>query len=313
MRVKLFTHTDLDGIGCAILAKNEAFGNNVDIEYCNYDDINKKVSDFFFSTDALNYEYIYITDISIQESLADEINTCVNGTTCLPKVLLFDHHPTALSLNKFDWCKVNVEEHGEKTSGTRMFYNYLINENFIDGFSDWTGTLYNFVEIVKKYDTWLWKEKYNDDTPKKWNDLFYIYGRERFIEKVCEKLDNNSLMLDMTDITLLQLNQEKIGRYIETKQTQLIEKDILGYRAGIVFAEQYHSEVGNVLATNNPHLDFIVLINPSYSISYRTVKDVNLGTDIAKIYGGGGHLKSAGSPISSDIKNKIIDMIFCQD
>ena len=43
--VKLFTHTDLDGIGCAILAKL-AFGDNVNIEYCNYDNINESVKKF---------------------------------------------------------------------------------------------------------------------------------------------------------------------------------------------------------------------------------------------------------------------------
>lgn len=42
--VKLFTHTDLDGIGCAILAKI-AF-KNCDIEYCGYNDINDNVTDF---------------------------------------------------------------------------------------------------------------------------------------------------------------------------------------------------------------------------------------------------------------------------
>ena len=46
MRVKLFTHTDLDGIGCAVLAYL-AFGKeNVDVEYCNYDDIDNKVEVF---------------------------------------------------------------------------------------------------------------------------------------------------------------------------------------------------------------------------------------------------------------------------
>lgn len=36
--VKLFSHTDLDGIGCGILAKL-AFGKDVDISYCDYDNI----------------------------------------------------------------------------------------------------------------------------------------------------------------------------------------------------------------------------------------------------------------------------------
>lgn len=40
MQYKLFTHTDLDGVGCAILAYL-AFGReNVDVEYCNYNDVN---------------------------------------------------------------------------------------------------------------------------------------------------------------------------------------------------------------------------------------------------------------------------------
>ena len=46
--VKLFTHTDLDGVGCAVLAKF-AFGNDVDIEYCNYDDIDSKVEDYDYA------------------------------------------------------------------------------------------------------------------------------------------------------------------------------------------------------------------------------------------------------------------------
>lgn len=43
MKNKLFTHTDLDGVGCAILAYL-AFGReNVDVEYCDYSNIDDKV------------------------------------------------------------------------------------------------------------------------------------------------------------------------------------------------------------------------------------------------------------------------------
>jgi len=314
MKVKLFTHTDLDGVGCAILAKNEAFAD-VDIEYCDYNNVNEKIKTFIENNEWVRYDFVYITDISINEEVAELISNTqpdcfTNGFKLAEMFQLLDHHPTALYLNKYYWCKVSIEENGEKTSGTRMFYDYLIENEYIDKSSPWNKSLFTFVEIVKRYDTWLWKEKYNDDTPKKWNDLLYIYGRNRFVEKVCEKLDNNTTLLDMTDIILLELNQEKIDRYIDSKQKQIIEKDILGYRAGIIFAEQYHSEVGNTLAINNPHLDFIVLIDPSYSVSYRTVKDIDLGKDIAKVYGGGGHPKAAGSPISDEIKNKIIDIMF---
>jgi oligoribonuclease NrnB/cAMP/cGMP phosphodiesterase (DHH superfamily) len=35
MKIKLFTHTDLDGVGCAVAA-NVMFEGEVDIEYCNF-------------------------------------------------------------------------------------------------------------------------------------------------------------------------------------------------------------------------------------------------------------------------------------
>ena len=45
--VRLFSHSDLDGIGCGILAKL-AFGkDNVEISYCDYDNIDSTVKEYF--------------------------------------------------------------------------------------------------------------------------------------------------------------------------------------------------------------------------------------------------------------------------
>ena len=87
-------------------------------------------------------------------------------------------------------------------------------------------------------------------------------------------------------------------------------KNITNYNVGVVFAEQYQSELGNVLAKNHPELDFIAIIDPSSSVSYRGVKDnIDLG-QFAKIYGGGGHPKSAGSQISENVRNRVLEIIF---
>ena len=98
--IKLFTHTDLDGVGCAILAKL-AFGEEVDISYCNYDDINENVMNYLNHNDD-SLSYIYITDIRVNEEVAELLDK--RGG-----VVLLDHHPTALELNKYPWCKVRVE------------------------------------------------------------------------------------------------------------------------------------------------------------------------------------------------------------
>lgn len=53
------------------------------------------------------------------------------------------------------------------------------------------------------------------------------------------------------------------------------------------------------------------MININGTVSYRTVKDnIDLGKDVAKLFGGGGHPKAAGSQFSEGIKLKVIENIF---
>lgn len=59
--VKLFTHTDLDGIGCEILAKI-AFGKDVDVTNSEVSDINKNIKEFLDNPKNNGiYDKIYIT------------------------------------------------------------------------------------------------------------------------------------------------------------------------------------------------------------------------------------------------------------
>ena len=49
MKIKLFTHSDLDGVGCAILMKNVYRNDKIDIEYCDYGNVNDKIKEFLNS------------------------------------------------------------------------------------------------------------------------------------------------------------------------------------------------------------------------------------------------------------------------
>ena len=103
--VKLITHTDLDGIGCAILAKL-AFKDNVEIEYCNNPD---------GATEALNklkaylYDSIIVTDISFSP---DKLSHNV-----LDRRQIFDHHTTAMHCAEY-----GVVDTSGKECGTSLFY-----------------------------------------------------------------------------------------------------------------------------------------------------------------------------------------------
>ena len=85
-----------------------------------------------------------------------------------------------------------------------------------------------------------------------------------------------------------------------------------GRECGFVFAEKYVSELGNRLCKMHPEIDFIAMIDMgTKTVSYRTVKDdIDLGKDIAQLFGGGGHPKAAGSEFSDNVQFKVIEKIF---
>ena len=64
----------------------------------------------------------------------------------------------------------------------------------------------------------------------------------------------------------------------------------------------------------HPELDLVAMINMNGTVSYRTIKDnIDLGKDIAKVFGGGGHPKAAGSQFSKEVQMEIINKIFLND
>lgn len=304
--IKLFTHTDLDGIGCAVLAKL-AFGDNADISYCNYNEINLAVKDLISS--GRDYVMCHITDISISDNIAQEIDANYDN------FYLMDHHPTALTLNKYNWCNIEIENPNShiKTSGTEMYYNWLIENKYLSK----RETLDRFVETIRNYDTWRWAELGVDgEICKKVNDLMYLYGREKFINWCIEEVHEGSFpKLHAADEMILDIKQKEIDEYIERKDKQLIYTEIQGKKCGVVYAEQYMSELGNRLCKMHPEIDFVAIIDMgNKTVSYRTTRDdIDLGNDIAKCFGGGGHPKAAGSQFTKEVQDKVISNIFINE
>ena len=323
-KYKIFTHTDLDGIGCVILAYLAFGGENVDVEYCNYDDVDEKVEAFVEQEELFkSYDKVYITDISISDAVANLIDIL----DCPPKkVRLFDHHATALGLNRYGWCNVMVAIQGGKTCGTELFWKHLNHYGYFDELSiESLKNLADFVQIVRDYDTWRWKELGEEGVIcKQVNDLFYMYGREEFIgwamDQIRGDLNISPLFDDIfprfstTDRVLLSQKQRDIDRYIEKKDKQLtVNKDQFGYTYGVIFAEQYFSELGNRLCELHPELDYVAMIDiADGKVSYRTIReDLDVGGTIAHSFGGGGHPKAAGSVfdgelIRADVVNQVL-------
>lgn len=312
MKVKLFTHTDLDGVGCAIVAKN-AF-SDVSVEYCDYNEINQKLKYFIHTGGYRKYDRIFITDISVDEGVAMMINELFNEGVGFQ---LVDHHATALWLaEKYPmWCEVRTEESNmnlyldggnrEKvlSSGTSLFYKFLRNKNLPK--MEQNLRLKLFAETVRMYDCWEWSTVYKNDHPKRLNDLLYIVGREKFIERFT--VDPNPAFNELEE-TILSIEEHRINKYIWYKKQEVKKINWLvggeEYNVAYVFAESNVSLLGNAIAEElKNEVDFVAIVDVGRSkVSLRGVHDdIALGSDVARHYGGGGHPKASGFEFSEGL------------
>jgi oligoribonuclease NrnB/cAMP/cGMP phosphodiesterase (DHH superfamily) len=288
----LYTHNDLDGVGCGVVARC-AFGGKVEIRYNSVEGLNLQVERFLEKSKKKSF--LFITDLSVNEANEHGLDEFVKSGG---RVKLIDHHKTALHFNKYSWGSVQVEyENGKLASATSLFYEYLIQNGLLLP----TEGLNEFVELVRQYDTWEW-EKNGTLQAKRLNDLFYMVSLDEFEEKMTERLQNNEhFLFDEFEVKILDLEEEKIERYVRRKKREVVQSNIHDHYVGIVHAESYHSELGNELGKENPHLDYIAIMNMGgKKISLRTIHDHIDVSEIAGIYGGGGHAKASGCSMTKE-------------
>lgn len=302
---KLLSHTDLDGVGCGILAKL-AFGDRIKIRYNSIASLNREV-EWFLENEERN-THLFITDLSVNEENEKRLEEFYQTGG---KVQLLDHHKTALHFNEYKWGHVVVEDNeGNLASGTSLFYEYLIENELIQT----SNAIDEFVELVRQYDTWEW-EKNNNQEAHRLNALFFLISIDEFEEKMVNRLQNSDhFFFDEFEQKILDMEEDKVERYIRRKRRELVQTSIGDYLAGIVYAESYHSELGNELGKEYPHLDYIAMLNMGGKrISLRTIHDHVDVSEVAGHYGGGGHAKAAGCSLTNEAYNQFVTDTFHLD
>ncbi|MED3939094.1 DHH family phosphoesterase [Priestia megaterium] len=302
---KLLSHTDLDGVGCGVLAKL-AFGDRIKIRYNSIASLNREV-EWFLENEERN-THLFITDLSVNEENEKRLEEFYQTGG---KVQLLDHHKTALHFNEYEWGHVVVEDNeGSLASGTSLFYEYLIENELIQT----SNAVDEFVELVRQYDTWEW-EKNNNQEAHRLNALFFLISIDEFEEKMVNRLQNSDhFFFDEFEQKILDMEEDKVERYIRRKRRELVQTFIDDYLAGIVYAESYHSELGNELGKEYPHLDYIAMLNMGGKrISLRTIHDHVDVSEVAGHYGGGGHAKAAGCSLTNEAYNQFVTDTFHLD
>ena len=288
MNYKMYTHNDLDGVGCAILAKL-AWGDGVEIRYCNSPE---EVTNRLIKDDNTYRHLVYVTDCSFNYEKVYNGNKRVIG-----KLRLFDHHATALSLadkNHYFVVETNRED-GKLTCGTEIFYKFLKERK---GF---TINCDYFVEQVRLYDTWDWTLG-TSNIPKYLSMLLFTDSITKFCDNFVVKL----LKGNMNDLNVFTDTERAILEYEERRQNKEMEKALKNtyivetnhYSYGIVFGDCNMSLLGNAICEEY-NVNIALNINPSTNIiGVRTTRNnIDLGKFMKDFYHGGGHPKAAGASI----------------
>lgn len=295
---KLLSHNDLDGVSCGILAKL-AFGDEVKVRYNSVSGLDKEVE--WFLENEEKDTFLFITDLSVNEDNEKRLNDFYQHGG---KVQMLDHHKTALHFNDYEWGHVVVEDtEGKLTSATSLLYEYLVNQNHIEP----SDAIAEFVELVRQYDTWEW-EKNNNHEAHRLNALFFLVSIDEFEEKMIHRLKTSEhFQFDEFEKKLLEMEEDKIERYIRRKRRELVQTQVGNHFAGIVYAESYHSELGNELGKEYPHLDYIVILNiGGKRAGFRTIHDHVDVSEVAGHFGGGGHAKASGCTLTDEAYKKFV-------
>lgn len=337
--IKLFTHNDLDGIGCIIITKLAYPDYVVDYTICdpnpnkpNYIDtelnkvllsneVNKYeriiVSDLCYSVDMINSVYNYNEEAKYRKETNISI---LNPSACIE---VYDHHKTNAYFSSKEYSKfmgkfsLYCDDKEEiPTCGTMILCEELIPA------IEANESIYQYAEVVRLYDTWDWAKKPDDKysiIAKRQNMIFNFLTPESYIRemlRILRNYDGASLINAVWSLYFEEIYTnilDKTQKYIDEKVKSMIKLNSVingrNYTFGYISAEDHQSMIGNAACNMNKDIDFCV-IQSGKTFSLRSVKDDIDVSVIASLYGGGGHYHAAGFMISSDIYNIAIKQLW---
>lgn len=231
------------------------------------------------------------------------INFIDQTPTLKEKFQILDHHKSEIDEGNanFSFSKIQVSDKNGKCSGTSLFYEYLLNNNYIKQ----NSSIDLFVELTRQYDTWEWKTKYNNEFANDLNIAFILLGRDSYVQSMCEKLSNNAEIIDLELNENINEYKEKMLKtckeYIKTMYTVKLNGFLIGVITSV--EDRYKNDIAEMLKTEDSNIDFVALVlKDRDTISFRSVaSSIDVGK-FASLYGGKGH-KEAGSCLQA---NKIL-------
>lgn len=273
----LFSHCDMDGIGAGIVFK-KMFGLASEVHYLGYNSINDRIKHRLHQLRASGETpTIYMVDISVNEEVANILDAYPGEKH------LLDHHESAKWLNKYRWATVDTS-----SCGTKLLFEYVpyLQKGVLAEYTE-------FVHHVNDYDLWI----HEHSLSKELNRLFYILGIDRFESRM---LNDPKPDFTDTEVLLLTLEDEAFEKYTNKVDRAMAQYEWNGEPfCGIAYVDRFQSEVAHELMDRND-LEMVALVDiNARKVSLRSKGEVNV-SQIAKVFGGGGHPNASGFEITTE-------------
>ena len=266
VRSTLLTHTDLDGVGCAVVFAGARPGQGP-IELVENGAIDGRVRETLAARigEAAAHEVV-VTDHGVDAETADAADRFVRAGGGF---VLLDHHRSSLHLSGRTWATVDPDR-----SATGLLFDHLGRPG---GFAE-------FARLVEDHDLW----RHQDPRSARLATLVGLLGAERFLTRFGE---DPSVELREGERLLVDNEEARREDYLVRKVEQARVAEIGGRRWALCYAEQYQSDVAERLMA-----EFGVAATAIVNPGKRTVSLRGRGVDVSAIaerFGGGGHARAA--------------------
>lgn len=323
MKHILFTHDDLDGAGCTIIYTLAHRKLKEGIDYAIFNCSNGTVDDAVRV--ALEEEIITADSIVTFADISasrDVLTNLKDNIKC--EVFVFDHHRTNFFVEHIlsdDHRRIIPEnEFGRQESGTSILYKFYCELEFAknpiyEGFtsSGNTDLFPIFVDTVRSYDTYEWKDTGNIEA-KRLQTLFILLGMKRFckiythiLSKPAPKGGETFLISPIHSLFIdakLENEQNIIDNF--TADDVMIT-NVRGYLTAVLLKSTgaNFSELGYQFLRKYPDIDVIAALSMfnGGEFGFRAAKEgIDTGKEIALPLGGGGHPFASGARLPEELK-----------
>lgn len=282
MHVIIFTDTDLDGAGSALLLNRLYDGHDViTVETTEATVINE----FKSRENTLDhFDKIFVCDLCLNEEQAEVINR--------DNVIVIDHHELHVPfVSKYTKAKSIVTEYSSCTK--------LIADKFRDKLN-LDRQLEELIQLIDQYDSWSFNFP-GELEPARLNAVYYTYNKPK-----CEKFIT-SFKDGLREYNVYEKNSIKLffKKYAEQLSNPKFEGTIKGYKVISTFVNSHINEVGHYLI-NKYNADIAIMVNVDRQlVSFR--KSVGCKADLSvlavNLCEGGGSHKLAGGKLTDKFMN----------